>query len=54
MTKYIIEVDHNEDGVSVTIHDLDPDTMEQDRAAIETALEEALRISREHSPQRFQ
>jgi hypothetical protein len=54
MTKYVIEVDHTEDEVVVTVHDLDPDTMENDRAAIELALEEALRITREHKSQRFQ
>lgn len=54
MVTYTIEVTHSEDGVSVVIRDLDPDTMEKDRAAIEYALEEALRITREHNPMRFQ
>ena len=54
MTTYTIEVNHDEDGISVVIKDLDPDTMENDRAAIELALEEALIIIRGHKPMRFQ
>ena len=54
MTTYTIEVTHDKEGVTVIVKDLDPDTMEEDRAAIEYALEEALRITKEHSPMRFQ
>jgi hypothetical protein len=54
MTTYTIEVNHDEDGVSVVVKDLDPDTANQDRDAIAYALEEALRITREQIPQRFQ
>lgn len=54
MTKYTIEVNHDENGVAVVVKDLDPDTMEEDRAAIEFALEEALRITKEHKSQRYQ
>lgn len=54
MTTYTIEVRHDEDGVSVVVKDLDPDTANQDRDAIAYALEEALRITREQIPQRFQ
>jgi len=42
MTTYTIEVTHDKEGVTVVVKDLDPDTMEEDRAAIEYALEEAL------------
>jgi len=54
MPKYTIEVNHDDDGVTVIVKNLDPDTMEDDRAAIEFALEEALRISKEYKPKRFQ
>jgi hypothetical protein len=54
MTTYTIEVNHDEDGVSVVVKDLDPDTMVKDQEAIAYALEEALRITRENLPQRFQ
>jgi hypothetical protein len=54
MTAYTIEVNHDDDGVSVVVKDLDPNTMVEDREAIACALEEALRITREHLPQRFQ
>jgi hypothetical protein len=54
MTTYTIEVNHDEDGISVVVKDLDPDTADKDREAIAYALEEALRITRENLPQRFQ
>jgi hypothetical protein len=54
MTKYIIEVDHDDDGISVIVKDLDPNTANEDRDAIAFALEEALRITKEQIPQRFQ
>jgi hypothetical protein len=54
MTTYTIEVNHDEDGISVVVKDLDPDTADEDREAIAYALEEALRITRENLPQRFQ
>lgn len=54
MPKYIIEVIHNEDGIAVVVKDLDPDTMEDDYEAIKFALEEALRITKNHKPKRFQ
>ena len=54
MTTYTIEVNHDEDGISVVVKDLDPDTADKDREAIAYALEEALRITREQIPQRFQ
>jgi hypothetical protein len=54
MTTYTIEVNHDEDGISVVVKDLDPDTADEDRKAIAYALEEALRITRENLPQRFQ
>jgi hypothetical protein len=54
MTTYTIEVNHDEDGISVVVKDLDPDTADKDREAIAYALEEALRVTRENLPQRFQ
>jgi hypothetical protein len=54
MTTYTIEVNHDEDGISVVVKDLDPDTADEDREAIAYALEEALRITKENFPQRFQ
>ncbi len=54
MTTYTIEVNHDEDGVSVVVKNLDPDTADEDRAAIAYALEEALRVTIENLPQRFQ
>jgi len=54
MTTYTIEVNHDEDGISVVVKNLDPDTADEDREAIAYALEEALRITRENLPQRFQ
>jgi hypothetical protein len=54
MTTYTIEVHHDEDGISVVVKDLDPATANEDRDAIAYALEEALRITREQIPQRFQ
>jgi hypothetical protein len=54
MTTYTIEVNHDEDGISVVVKDLDPDTADKDREAIAYALKEALRITRENLPQRFQ
>ena len=54
MTTYTIEVNHDEDSISVVVKDLDPDTADKDREAIAYALEEALRITRENLPQRFQ
>ncbi len=54
MTTYTIEVNHDEDGISVVVKDLDPDTADKDREAIAYALEEALRITKENLPQRFQ
>lgn len=54
MTIYTIEVNHDEDGISVIVKDLDPDTANEDREAIAYALEEALRITKEQIPQRFQ
>jgi hypothetical protein len=54
MTTYTIEVNHDEDGISVVVKDLDPDTADEDREAIAYALEEALRITKENLPQRFQ
>ncbi len=54
MTTYTIEVNHDEDGVSVVVKNLDPDTADKDREAIAYALEEALRVTRENLPQRFQ
>ena len=54
MTIYTIEVNHDADGISVIVKDLDPDTADEDREAIAYALEEALRITKEQIPQRFQ
>ena len=54
MTTYTIEVNHDEDGIYVVVKDLDPGTADEDREAIAYALEEALRITRENLPQRFQ
>ncbi len=54
MATYTIKVTHDEDGIQVIIKDLDPNTMEEDRAAIEFALEEALRVIKEYTPKRFQ
>jgi hypothetical protein len=55
MVEYTIKVQHDEDEISVTILDLDPETYEKDRDAIVGALKRAIYVvEKNHSAMRFQ
>jgi predicted KAP-like P-loop ATPase len=55
MIEYTIKVQHDEDEISVTILDLDPETYEKDRDAIIGALKRAIFVvEKNHNAMRFQ
>ncbi len=55
MVEFTIKVQHDEDEISVTIFDLDPDTYEKDRNAIVAALKRAIFVvEKNHNAMRFQ